>query len=101
MLQDVRSKRGSDISSDPHLLIDNKNETTFNQINIKDKTETNTVEKYPIALKNKFTLLNNMQEDDTNINTTRELTRDSILQSCWETICYLLPKRKKWMSENT
>ncbi|CAC5372796.1 unnamed protein product [Mytilus coruscus] len=45
-------------------------------------------------------VLENLHDDETNINTAWEMTRDSIVQSCEETVGYLQQNCKQWMSEN-
>ena len=42
-----------------------------------------------------------MNDSDTDVNTAWELTRDSIIKSCENTVGYLQLNRKKWMSEET
>ncbi|CAC5392307.1 Fibrinogen-like protein A,Ryncolin-4,Angiopoietin-related protein 7,Angiopoietin-related protein 1,Ficolin-1-B,Ficolin-2,Ryncolin-1,Fibrinogen-like protein 1,Ficolin-1,Tenascin-X,Tenascin-N,Ryncolin-3,Fibroleukin,Fibrinogen C domain-containing protein 1,Ryncolin-2,Techylectin-5B,Fibrinogen alpha chain,Ficolin-1-A,Tenascin,Angiopoietin-4 [Mytilus coruscus] len=59
------------------------------------------VQDYQILLQNIFSVLESLHDDETNINTAWEMTRDSIVQSCEETVGYLQQNRKQWMSENT
>ncbi|CAG2220071.1 unnamed protein product [Mytilus edulis] len=59
------------------------------------------VQDYHILLQNKFSVLENLHDDETSINTAWEMTRDSIVQACEETVGYLQQNRKQWMSENT
>ncbi|XP_071136997.1 uncharacterized protein [Mytilus edulis] len=59
------------------------------------------VQDYHILLQNKFSVLENLHDDETSINTAWEIIRDSIVQACEETVGYLQQNRKQWMSENT
>ncbi|CAG2189489.1 unnamed protein product [Mytilus edulis] len=65
------------------------------------KVDPKVVQDYHILLQNKFGVLENLHDEETSINTAWEMTRDSIVQACEETVGYLQQNRKQWMSENT
>ncbi|CAG2192915.1 unnamed protein product [Mytilus edulis] len=109
-LQDVRNKRGADIASDHHLIIakiqlkllsTKKAKSRRKKFNVDLFKDPKVVQDYHILLQNKFSVLENLHDDETSINTAWEMTRDSIVQACEETVGYLQQNRKQWMSENT
>ncbi|CAG2254859.1 unnamed protein product [Mytilus edulis] len=109
-LQDVRNKRGADIASDHHLIIakiqlkllsTKKAKSRRKKFNVDLFKDPKVVQDYHILLQNKFGVLENLHDEETSINTAWEMTRDSIVQACEETVGYLQQNRKQWMSENT
>ena len=109
-LQDVRNKRGADIASDHHLIIakiqlkllsTEKAKSRRKKFNVDLFKDPKVVQDYHILLQNKFSVLENLHDDETSINTAWEMTRDSIVLACEETVGYLQQNRKQWMSENT
>ncbi|CAG2200464.1 unnamed protein product [Mytilus edulis] len=109
-LQDVRNKRGADIASDHHLIIakiqlkllsTKKAKSRRKKFNVDLFKDPKVVQDYHILLQNKFSVLENLHDEETSINTAWEMTRDSIVQACEETVGYLQQNRKQWMSENT
>ncbi|XP_071171115.1 craniofacial development protein 2-like [Mytilus edulis] len=109
-LQDVRNKRGADIASYHHLIIakirlkllsTTKTKSRRKKFNVDLFKDLKVVQDYQILLQNEFSVLENLHDDETSINTAWEMTRDSIVQSSDETVGYLQQNRKQWMSENT
>ena len=109
-LQDVRNKRGADIASDHHLIIakiqlkllsTEKAKSRRKKFNVDLFKDPKVVQDYHILLQNKFSVLENLHDEETSINTAWEMTRDSIVLACEETVGYLQQNRKQWMSENT
>ncbi|CAG2214705.1 Craniofacial development protein 2 [Mytilus edulis] len=105
-LQDVRNKRGADIASDHHLIIakiqlkllsTKKAKSRRKKFNVDLFKDPKVVQDYHILLQNKFSVLENLHDDETSINTAWEMTRDSIVQACEETVGYLQQNRKQWM----
>ena len=109
-LQDVRKKRGADITSDHHRLVA-KIQLKFlstkrpgircRKFNVQFFKDPKVIRNYQISLQNKFEVLQNMNDSDTDVNTAWELTRDSIIKSCKDTVGFVQLNRKKWMSEET
>ena len=106
----MRNKRGADIASDHQLLVakiqikllsTKRQGTKSRKFNVQLFKDTNVLRDYQISLQNKFEVLQNLNDSDTDVNTALELTRDSIIKSCEDTVGYLKLNRKKLMSEET
>ena len=106
----MRNKRGADIASDHHLFVakiqlkllsTKRPETKSRKFNVQLFKDPKVLQDYQISLQNKFGILQNLNDSDTDVNTEWELTRDSIIKSCEDTVSYLQLNRKKWMSEET
>ena len=103
-LQDVRNKKGAGIASDHQLfvakiqlkLLSTKRPVAKSgKFNVKLLKDPKVLQDYQISLQNKFRVLQNLNDSDTDVNTAWELTRDSIIKSCENTVGYLQLNRKK------
>ena len=109
-LQDVRTKRGADVSSDHHLLVAKiklkllgKKRTKAKRwkFNIGRLKDPKIVTEYQLSLRNRFSALQHLNEYEEDINSTWELTRDAIIKTCEETLGFIQQNRKRWISEKT
>ena len=100
----MRNNSGADIASDHHLFVakiqlkllsTKRLETKSRKFNVQLFKDPKVLREYQIPLQNKFEVLKNLNDNDT----AWELTRDSIIKSCEDTVGYLQLNRKKWMSE--
>ena len=82
-LQDVRNKKGAGIASDHQLFV-----AKSRKFNVKLLKDPKVLQAYQISLQNKFRVLQNLNDSDTDVNTAWELTRDSIIKSCEGTVGY-------------
>ena len=106
----MRNKSGADIASDHHLFVakiqlkllsTKRPETKSRKFNVQLFKDPKVLQDHQISLQNKFGVLQNLTDSDTDVNTAWELTRDSIIKPCEDTVSYLQLNRKKCMSEET
>ena len=109
-LHDVRAKRGADISSDHHLLVaeirlkllaQKRSEVKRRKFNTGRLKDPDIVNEFQLSLQNRFSVLQRLDEDDEDINSTWEHTKDAIITTCEETLGYIQHNRKQWISEKT
>ena len=109
-LHDVRAKRGADISSDHHLLVaeirlkilaQKRSELKRRKFNTGRLKDTDIANEFQLSLQNRFSVLQQLNGDEEDINSTWEHTKDAIISTCEETLGYIQHNRKQWISEKT
>ena len=110
-LQDVRVKRGADVASDHHLLTarlklklkKNNTEKTANRqkYNVSLLRVPEKQEEYRLKLSNKFEVLQDLFEDESNIDSQWQHIKNALTSTCQEVLGYRKFQQKEWISAET
>ena len=110
-LQDVRVKRGADAASDHHLLVailklklkKNRMETAVKRkkYNVSFLKDAQTREEYRLKLTNRFQVLQELLEEETDLNKQRQNIKETWTSTCQEVVGPRTPQQKEWISVET
>lgn len=56
---------------------------------------------FQLSLQNRFSVLQHLNEDEENIKSTWEQTKDAIIKTCEEALGFIQQNRKQWILETT
>ena len=110
-LQDVRVKRGADAASDHHLLVailklklkKNRMETAVKRkkYNVSFLKDAQTREEYRLKLTNRFQVLQELLEEETDLNKQWQNIKETWTSTCQEVVGPRTPQQKEWISVET
>ena len=110
-LQDVRVKRGADAASDHHLLVailklklkKNRMETAVKRkkYNVSFLKDAQTREEYRLNLTNRFQVLQELLEEETDLNKQWQNIKETWTSTCQEVVGPRTPQQKEWISVET
>ncbi|VDP56935.1 unnamed protein product [Schistosoma margrebowiei] len=109
---DVRTKRGADIPSDHHLVVDNlklnlkKNWTTgqtaLQKFNTAFLRDTDRLNKFKITLNNRFQALRDLlKKEETTMEDNWKVIKEALTSTCQEVLGLKKHHHKEWISIET
>ena len=111
-MQDVRVKRGADAASDHHLLVTKlklklKRNPILYMPNRREKYNVNLLkdhmyrEKFKLTLKNRFQVLQELQEEEDNVPNRWQKIKESFRTTCQEVVEKTKQQHKEWITAET
>ena len=110
-LQDVRAKRGENVASDPNLVIAKlklnlkRNQTGLTgsrvKYNINHLKDPIIKEQFNLVLKNKYEVLQELEEDEHTVLSTWQKVKESLRSTCKEVLGPRKLHQKEWITAET
>ncbi|VDP30999.1 unnamed protein product [Schistosoma margrebowiei] len=110
-MEDVRTRRGADVASDHHLIVDNlklrlkKNWTTvqtaLQRFNTAFLRDTDKLNDFKIALNNRFQALQDLLKGETTMEDNWKSIKEALTSTCQEVLGLKKHHHKEWISIET
>ena len=108
-LQDVRVKRGADVASDHHLLVARlklklkknwlETATKRRKYNVGLLKDPQTREEYKLNLANKFQVLQELHDEESDLNSQWQNTKKTLTSTCQEVVGLKKQQQKDWIKQ--